>query len=204
MGKEAKARGTPQPILIQGHSLIKPGETSVAQSSMPVTATAPPQYLSTVEDALAKVHFLQDNKPNTNGLLALGLLFFLAIPLLLFFGTDAYVLLIPQGWVICCSSAIIGIVLILLAETKQNAWKTSIRNAQAEALRLTNTPVEDDTKYRAIYAAGGVVFVIGLLLFPPMVLLGVVLMIPAGLASMNQNSKLKRSFERMEKGFKKP
>lgn len=202
MGKEAD--GPPQPILIQGHSLINPAESLVARPSMPVTATAPPQYLSTVEEALAKVQYLEDTKPSTNVLLALGFLFFFAIPLLLFFGTDAYVLLIPQGWFICCSSAIIGIVLILLAETKHNAWKKSIRTAKTEALRLTNTPVEDDTKYRAIYAAGGVVFVVGLLLFPPMVLVGIVLMIPSGLASMNQNSKLNRSFERVQEGFKKP
>ena len=204
MGKENKATGPPQPILIQGHSLIKPPESSVARSSMPVTATASPQYLSTVEEALAKVQYLEDTKPSTNVLLALGLLFFFAIPLLLFFGTDAYVLLVPQLLVMCCSSAIIGIVLMLLAETKHNAWKRSTRLAKAEALRLTNTPVEDDTKYRAIYAAGGFMLVVGLLLFPPMVLVGIVLMIPSGLASMNQNNKLNRSFERMQEGFKKP
>ena len=204
MGKEAKADGPPQPILIQGHSLIKPPETSVARSSMPVTATAPPQYLSTVEEALAKVQYLEDTKPSTNVVLALGLLFFFAIPLLLFFGTDAYILLIPQGWFMCCSSAIIGIVLILFAETKHNAWKKSTRLAKAEALRLTNAPVEDNANYRVIYVVGGFMLVVGLLLFPPMVLVGIVLMIPSGLASMNQNSKLNRSFARMQEGFKKP
>ena len=204
MRKETKANSPPQPILIQGHSLIKPGETSVARPSMPVTATATPQYLSTVEEALAKVQYLEDTKPSTNVLLALGLLFFFAIPLLLFYGTDAYVLLIPQGWFICCSSAIIGIVLMLLAETKHNAWKKSIRTAKTEALRLTNTPVEDNANYRVIYVVGGFMLVVGLLLFPPMVLVGIVLMIPSGLASMNQNSKLNRSLARMQEGFKKP
>lgn len=161
MRKETKANSPPQPILIQGHSLIKPGETSVARSSMAVTATAPPQYLSMVEEALAKVQYLEDTKPSTNVLLALGLLFFFAIPSLLFFGTDTYILLSPQGWFICCSSAIIGIVLIFLAETKHSAWKRSIRTAKADALRLTNTPVADDSNYRVIYMVGGFMLVVG-------------------------------------------
>ena len=84
MGKEAA--GPPQPILIQGSAIIEPGETPATVPSTPSTATTPAQDLSTVENALAKVHFLQDNKPNTNGLLAVGLLFFFAVPLLLFVG----------------------------------------------------------------------------------------------------------------------
>lgn len=62
----------------------------------------------------------------------------------------------------------------------------------------------DDTNHRVIYVVGGFMLVVGLLLFPPMVLVGIVLMIPSGLASMNQNSKMNRSFGRVQEGFKKP
>ena len=62
----------------------------------------------------------------------------------------------------------------------------------------------DDTNHRVIYVVGGFMLVVGLLLFPPMVLVGIVLMIPSGLASMNQNSKMNRSLGRLQEGFKKP
>ena len=209
MGKETEGDGPPQPILIQGSSIIEPAKVN-EQTTSATTATLPsrsPTFVqdpSTVEEALAKVQLLQGNKPNTNGLLAFGLLFFFAVPMVLFIGTDADIIF-DDGIFVCCFSMILGIVLILLAETKQNEWKKSVRLAKAEALRLTNAPVAEATKYRVTYVMGGVIIVVGLAFdIFPIVLVGVLFMLPSGLATMNHNTQVNQAFARMEEGFKKP
>ena len=204
MGKETEGDGPPQPILIQGSSIIQPAEDPTTGSSTPSAATTPGQDPSTVEEALAKVQSLQDSKPNTNALLAFGLLFFFAVPMVLFIGTDADIIF-DDGIFVCCFSIILGIVLILLAETRQNEWKKSVRIAKAEALRLTNAPVAEATKYRVTYVMGGVIIVVGLAVdIFPIVLVGVLFMLPSGLATMNHNTKVNQAFTRMQEGFKKP
>ena len=209
MGKETEGDGPPQPILIQGSSIIEPAKVN-EQTTSATTATLPsrsPTFVqdpSTVEEALAKVQLLQGNKPNTNGLLAFGLLFFFAVPMVLFIGTDADIIF-DDGIFVCCFSMILGIVLILLAETKQNEWKKSVRLAKAEALRLTNAPVAEATKYRVTYVMGGVIIVVGLAFdIFPIVLVGVLFMLPSGLATMNHNTQVNQAFARMQEGFKKP
>ena len=204
MGKETEGDGPPQPILIQGSSIIQPAEDPTAGSSTPSAATTPGQDPSTVEEALAKVQLLQDSKPNTNALLAFGLLFFFAVPMVLFFGTDADIIF-DDGIFVCCFSIILGIVLILLAETRQNEWKKSVRLAKAEALRLTNAPVAEATKYRVTYVMGGIIIVVGLAFdIFPIVLVGVLFMLPSGLATMNHNTQVNQAFARMQEGFKNP
>ena len=203
MGKEAD--GPPQPILIQGNAIIEPTEvseetTSAATTTLPSWSPTPAQAPSTVEEAIDKVHLIQGNKPNTNGLLAFGLLFFFAVPVVLFIGTDADIIF-DDGIFVCCFSMFLGIVLILLAETKQNEWKKSVRLAKAEALRLTNAPVAEANKYRITYVMGGVIIVVGLAFdIFPIVLVGVVLMIPSGLATMSHNTQVNQAFHRLQTG----
>lgn len=204
MGKETEGDGPPQPILIQGSSIIEPAEAATAGSSTPSTTATPVQDPATVEEALAKVQFLQDSKPNTNGLLAVGLLFFFAVPLLLFVGTDADIVF-NDGIFICCFSIIIGIVMILLAESKQGEWKKSIKSAKGEALRVANAPVAEAKKYPLAYMTGAVLLVGGMMFdIVPIMLVGVVLLIPVGLATMNHNTEVNHAFSRLTEGFKKP
>ena len=203
MGKETEGDGPPQPILIQGSSIIEPGKAPATGPSSPSTTTTPVQDPSTVEEALAKVQFLQGTKPDTNGLLAFGLLFLFAVPMVLFIGTDADIIF-DDGIFVCCFSMILGIVLILLAETKQNEWKKSIKTAKGEALRMSNAPVAEATKYRVTYVMGGVIIVVGLAFdIFPIVLVGVLFMLPSGLATMNHNTQVNQAFHRMQEGFKR-
>ena len=202
MGKETD--GPPQPILIQEGAIIQPAKAPATGPSTPSTATTPVQDPSTVEEALAKVQFLQGTKPDTNGLLAFGLLFLFAVPMVLFIGTDADIIF-DDGIFVCCFSMILGTVLILLAETKQNEWKKSIKTAKGEALRMSNAPVAEATKYRVTYVMGGVIIVVGLAFdIFPIVLVGVLFMLPSGLATMNHNTQVNQAFARMQEGFKKP
>ena len=190
-------------------SIIEPAkvnEQTTSATTAPLPSRSPTfvQDPSTVEEALAKVQFLQDNKPNTNGLLAFGLLFLFAVPMVLFIGTDADIIF-DDGIFVCCFSMIFGIVLILLAETKQNEWKKSVRLAKAEALRLTNAPVAEATKHRVTYVMGGIIIVVGLAFdIFPIVLVGALFMLPSGLATMNHNTQVNQAFARMQEGFKNP
>ena len=198
MGKETETDGPPQPILIQGSAIIQPAEDPTSGSSTSSTTTTPVQDPSTVEEALAKVQFLQGTKPDTNGLLAFGLLFLFAVPMVLFIGTDADIIF-DDGIFVCCFSMILGIVLILLAETKQNEWKKSIKTAKGEALRMSNAPVAEATKYRVTYVMGGVIIVVGLAFdIFPIVLVGVLFMLPSGLATMNHNTEVNQAFHRLQ------
>ena len=124
--------------------------------------------------------------------------------MVLFIGTDADIIF-DDGIFVCCFSMILGIVLILLAETKQNEWKKSIKTAKGEALRMSNAPVAEATKYRVTYVMGGVIIVVGLAFdIFPIVLVGVLFMLPSGLATMNHNTQVNQAFARMQEGFKKP
>ena len=144
------------------------------------------------------MQFLQGTKPDTNGLLAFGLLFLFAVPMVLFIGTDADIIF-DDGIFVCCFSMILGIVLILLAETKQNEWKKSIKTAKGEALRMSNAPVAEATKYRVTYVMGGVIIVVGLAFdIFPIVLVGVLFMLPSGLATMNHNTEVNQAFHRLQ------
>ena len=129
---------------------------------------------------------------------------FIAVPLLLFIGTDADIVF-NDGIFICCFSIILGIVLILVAETKQGEWKKSIRLAKADALQLTNAPVAEAKTYRVANVLGGALLVGGMMFdIFPLMLVGVVVLIPAGLATMNHNTEVNQAFSRMQEGFKKP
>ena len=97
------------------NSLSNACDRCEAKRSTPSAVTTPGQDPSTVKEALAKVQFLQDSKPNTNALLAFGLLFFFAVPMVLFIGTDADIIF-DDGIFVCCFSIILGIVLMLLAK----------------------------------------------------------------------------------------
>ena len=52
---------------------------------------------------------------------------------------------------------------------------------------------------------GGVIIVVGLAFdIFPIVLVGVLFMLPSGLATMNHNTQVNQAFTRMQEGFKKP
>ena len=70
---------------------------------------------------------------------------------------------------------------------------------------MSNAPVAEATKYRVTYVMGGVIIVVGLAFdIFPIVLVGVLFMLPSGLATMNHNTQVNQAFARMQERFKKP
>ena len=208
MDEETEQQGPPQPILIQGSAVI---ESSGAPQQVPAALAPPSSATSTtttdgslsVEEAFAKVRFLEGNKPNTNGLLVMGFFLIFGFPFLLFFITDPNVLYDDIVFV-CCFSVIVGVVLIALAETKQAEWKKAVRSAKADVIRMVAAPIEEIKSYRGLTRMGGVLIVVGLFFdLGPLLLVGVLFFVPGLSATASYDKDIKRAFARVQEGHEK-
>lgn len=208
MDEETEQQGPPQPILIQGSAVIEPSGAPQQVS----TALAPPNSATSttatvgapsVEEAFAKVRFLEANKPNTNGLLVMGLFLIFGFPFLLFFITDADILF-DDSVFICCFSVIFGTVLLALAETKQAEWKKAVRSAKADVIGMVAAPIEEIKSYRSLNVAGGVILLVSLIFeLGPLGIVGVLLFVPGLSATMSYDGDIKRAFARVQEGHGK-
>ena len=208
MDEETEQQGPPQPILIQGSAAIEPSgapqqvSTALAPPSS-ATSTTSTDGAPSVEEAFAKVRFLEANKPKTSGLWAMGFFLIFAFPFLLFFITDPNVLYDDIVFV-CCFSVIVGVVLIALAETKQAEWKKAVRSAKADVIRMVAAPIEEIKSYRGLTRMGGVLIVVGLFFdLGPLLLVGVLFFVPGLSATMSYDKDIKRAFDRVQEGHDK-
>ena len=208
MDEETEQQGPPQPILIQGSAVIEPSgapqqvSTALAPPSS-ATSTTATDGAPSVEEAFAKVRFLEANKPKTSGLWVMGFFLIFGFPFLLFFITDPNVLYDDIVFV-CCFSVIVGVVLIALAETKQAEWKKAVRSAKADVIRMVAAPIEEIKSYRSLNVAGGVILLVSLIFeFGPLGIVGVLLFIPGLSATTSYDKDIKRAFDRVQGGHEK-
>ncbi len=122
--------GPPQPILIQATADTEP-ETVKAEPQNAVSTAARTNAMGGVsQEAIDHYRLTLSTKPNIVGLLVLGVLLLFVVPLTLledvFYDDDA------AGF--CCFSVITGIVLVLVASTKDNAWRKEIKLAKARVI----------------------------------------------------------------------
>ena len=208
MDEETEQQGPPQPILIQGSAVIEPSgapqqvSTALAPPSS-ATSTTATDGAPSVEEAFAKVRFLEANKPKTSGLWVMGFFLIFGFPFLLFFNTDPNVLYDDIVFV-CCFSVIVGVVLIALAETKQAEWKKAVRSAKADVIGMVAAPIEEIKSYRSLNVAGGVILLVSLIFeFGPLGIVGVLLFIPGLSATTSYDKDIKRAFDRVQEGHEK-
>ena len=208
MDEETEQQGPPQPILIQGSAVIEPSgapqqvSTALAPPSS-ATSTTATDGAPSVEEAFAKVRFLEANKPKTSGLWVMGFFLIFGFPFLLFFITDPNVLYDDIVFV-CCFSVIVGVVLIALAETKQAEWKKAVRSAKADVIRMVAAPIEEIKSYRSLNVAGGVILLVSLIFeLGPLGIVGVLLFIPGLSATTSYDKDIKRAFDRVQGGHEK-
>ena len=208
MDEETEQQGPPQPILIQGSAVFEPSgapqqvSTALAPPSS-ATSTTATDGAPSVEEAFAKVRFLEANKPKTSGLWVMGFFLIFGFPFLLFFITDPNVLYDDTVFV-CCFSVIVGVVLIALAETKQAEWKKAVRSAKADVIRMVAAPIEEIKSYRSLNVAGGVILLVSLIFeLGPLGIVGVLLFIPGLSATTSYDKDIKRAFDRVQGGHEK-
>ena len=208
MDEETEQQGPPQPILIQGSAVIEPSgvpqqvSTALAPPSS-ATSTTATDGAPSVEEAFAKVRFLEANKPKTSGLWVMGFFLIFAFPFLLFFITDPNVLYDDTVFV-CCFSVIVGFVLIALAETKQAEWKKAVRSAKADVIGMVAAPIEEIKSYRSLNIAGSVILLVSLIFeLGPLGIVGVLLFVPGLSATTSYDKDIKRAFDRVQEGYEK-
>ena len=205
MDEETEQQGPPQPILIQGSAVIEPSGApqQVSTAPTPPSSTTTTDGSLSVGEAFAKVRFLEATKPNTNGLLVMGFFLIFGFPFLLFFITDADILF-DDSVFICCFSAIVGFVLIALAESKQGEWKKAVRSAKADVIGMVAAPIQENKSYRSLNIAGGVIFLLSVIFeLGPLGIVGILLFVPGLSATMNYDKDINRAFTRVQEGHEK-
>jgi len=140
----------PQPILIQAGTDAEP-ETVKAEPQNAVSTAARTSAMGGVSlEAIDHYRLTLSTKPNIVGLLVLGVLLLFVVPLTLledvFYDDDA------AGF--CCFSIITGIVLFLVASTKDNAWRKEVKLAKARVINEVGLKAPAVSK-TPLLAAGG-------------------------------------------------
>ena len=205
MDEETEQQGPPQPILIQGSAVIEPSGApqQVSTAPTPPSSTTTTDGSLSVGEAFAKVRFLEATKPHTNGLLVMGFFLIFGFPFLLFFITDADILF-DDSVFICCFSAIVGFVLIALAESKQGEWKKAVRSAKADVIGMVAAPIQENKSYRSLNIAGGVILLVSMIFeLGPLGIVGILLFVPGLSATMNYDKDINRAFARVQEGHEK-
>ena len=205
MDEKTEQQGPPQPILIQGSAVIEPSGApqQISTAQTPPSSTTTTDGSLSVGEAFAKVRFLEATKPNTNGLLVMGFFLIFGFPFLLFFITDADILF-DDSVFICCFSAIVGFVLIALAESKQGEWKKAVRSAKADVIGMVAAPIEENKSYRGLNIAGGVILLVSLIFeLGPLGIVGILLFVPGLSATTSYDKDIKRAFARVQEGHEK-
>ena len=133
MAIEEKKPGPPQPILIQAGAKTEP-ETSKAAPQSAATMTVEVREGGGVsQEAIDHYEMTLSTKPSVVGMTVLGLLLLVVVPFLLVFsafdsGNDDLAGL-------CCFSIISGIVLLLVAQTKESAWRKELKLAKERVIK---------------------------------------------------------------------
>ncbi|MGA0241262.1 MAG: hypothetical protein ACO3L7_08015, partial [Poseidonia sp.] len=126
---EEKSR-PPQPILIQAGEGHEPEAVKAEPQHDVSMAVGVNERGEGLQEAVDHYRLTLSTKPNIVGLLVLGILLLFVVPLTLlgevFYDDDAANF--------CCFSIITGSVLLLVASTKDNAWRKEVKLAKARVI----------------------------------------------------------------------
>ena len=133
MPVEEKKPGPPQPILIQAGTDTEP-ETSKAAPQSAATMTVEVREGGGVsQEAIDHYRLTLSTKPSVVGMTVLGLLLIGALPFVILIsafdsGND-------DAAGLCCFSIITGSVLMLVASTKDSAWRKELKLAKERVIK---------------------------------------------------------------------
>ena len=140
MAEEKKKPGPPQPILIQAGADTEPETGKAAPQSAVTMAVKASERGGVSQEAIDHYRLTLSTKPSVVGMTMLGLLLIGALPFVILIsaldsGND-------DAAGLCCFSIITGSVLMLVASTKDSAWRKErvIKEAGLEAPPVSKTP----------------------------------------------------------------
>ena len=149
MGEAEEKQRPPQPILIQGGADPKPQAVNVGLKSPVPTTQTPTGGNRVSQTAIKQYRLTLSTKPNNTGIIVLGLVFLLLLPFfLLLSATNSNDALLDAAG-LCCGSILIGIVVLLVAASKDAAWQSQRKRAERqimseaglEAPKVSKTPL---------------------------------------------------------------
>ena len=133
MAEEKKKPGPPQPILIQAGADTEPETGKAAPQSAVTMAVKASERGGVSQEAIDHYRLTLSTKPSVVGMTALGLLLIGALPFVILIsaldsGND-------DAAGLCCFSIITGSVLMLVASTKDSAWRKELKLAKERVIK---------------------------------------------------------------------
>jgi hypothetical protein len=132
MAVDEKKTGPPQPILIQAGERTEPESVKAELQSAVPKAVEVRKGGGASQEAIDHYRMTLSTKPSVVGMSVLGLLLIVVVPFLLVL--SAFESGDDDAAVVCCFSFISGIVLLLVAQTKESAWQKQIKLAKQRVI----------------------------------------------------------------------
>ena len=154
MAVDEKKTGPPQPILIQA------GERTEAESVKAELQSAAPEAVEArkgggaSQEAIDHYRMTLSTKPSVVGMSVLGLLLIVVVPFLLVL--SAFESGDDDADVVCCFSFISGIVLLLVAQTKESAWQKQLKLAKQRVVNEAGLKAPAVSKTPLLVAGGSI------------------------------------------------
>ena len=142
MAVDEKKTGPPQPILIQA------GERTEAESVKAELQSAAPEAVEArkgggaSQEAIDHYRMTLSTKPSVVGMSVLGLLLIVVVPFLLVL--SAFESGDDDAAGVLCFSFISGIVLLLVAQTKESAWQKQLKLAKQRVVNEAGLKVSSE------------------------------------------------------------
>lgn len=154
MAVDEKKTGPPQPILIQAGERTEPESVKAELQSAVPKAVEVRKGGGASQEAIDHYRMTLSTKPSVVGMSVLGLLLIVVVPFLLVLsafesGDDG-----AAG--VCCFSFISGIVLLLVAQTKESAWQKQLKLAKQRVVNEAGLKAPAVSKTPLLVAGGSI------------------------------------------------
>ena len=141
MAEEPEENSPPQPILIHGGTPTLETEASPVPEPSPAAEeesakveTAPNQFSHGVSDETIQAYeIVLRNKPNTNTIGVLTIIFLFVIPAVMLYSTGFDILFEDEA-TFCCGSIILGLVLGLILSVTEAEWGQKRKRAEKRVM----------------------------------------------------------------------
>ena len=156
MAVDEKKTGPPQPILIQAGERTEPESVKAELQSAVPKAVEVRKGGGASQEAIDHYRMTLSTKPSVVGMSVLGLLLIVVVPFLLV--VSAFESGDDDAAGVCCFSFISGIVLLLVAQTKESAWQKQLKLAKQRVVNEAGLKAPPVSK-TPLFVAGGSILV---------------------------------------------
>lgn len=146
MGEAEEKQRPPQPILIQGGADPKPQAVNAGLKNPAPAIQTPTGGNRVSQTAIKQYRLTLSTKPNSTGFIVLGLVFLLLFPFFLLLSSANSNDALWDAAGLCCGSILIGIVVLLVAASRDAAWQTQRKRAERQIMSEAGLEVPKASK----------------------------------------------------------